>query len=185
MEPVFCRLFMVACFRLSYLIGMVSRSKVHSSAMNVERVTKIFTAHCRAFDVPSRKAPSPWRRPTHNMFWLRFDPQGEIKSSFLLILTSQITAVRNEFVDIPVGQYSIIMIFTIFLHVKIDSAVHFVSEIICQNLFHHLNLLSNMTSRRRLDIRRQRIEYSHDIMKSNGISLHDFHRFDLLQSGLL
>src|SRR5690606_38069769 len=88
MHPVFRRLNMVAGFRLRYLIRMVCRCKIHSSTMDIELGTEIFTAHCRTFDMPTWKPYAPGSWPAHDMLWFRFDPKCKIQPPTLFVLST-------------------------------------------------------------------------------------------------
>ena len=71
-------------FRLRALVLVVRETQVRAAAMDVEGQMKILLGHGRAFDVPTRTAFAPRRRPAR-LAWLRRLPKREIERIALAV----------------------------------------------------------------------------------------------------
>src|SRR5689334_6903448 len=47
---------------------MMRKQKIHATAVDIKLLTQVFYTHCRALDMPARKANTPRTFPTHDMF---------------------------------------------------------------------------------------------------------------------
>ena len=64
--------------RLCDLTFMMREDQVHSSSVNIEVLAQILASHGGTFGMPSGETVAPWRRPAHDVFRLRFFPEGEV-----------------------------------------------------------------------------------------------------------
>lgn len=67
-DPVPYIAFFTCSTALSNFILMVGKHKVHSSTMNVKRVTQISSTHGTTLNMPPRSSKTPWALPR----WLSF-----------------------------------------------------------------------------------------------------------------
>src|SRR5690606_2179338 len=130
---------------------MVGSCQIHSTTVDIKLITQVFAAHRRTFNMPTWKTYAPRCRPAHNMFWLRFYPKCKIQSSFFLILTAKFSRIIQQVFQITIGQNGIIMLFGVFIHIKVYGTVYFISITVVDNLLDHLDLFRNMSRSSRLD----------------------------------
>ena len=69
------------------------------------------------------------------------------------------------------------------LHVEIDVSFAFIGEAVGHDLLDHLLLLDDVAGRVRLDAGRQGVQLRHVFVVADGVFLHHFHGFQLLQLG--
>ena len=110
-----------AALRLGDLVLVVREDVVHTAAVYIERLSEIFCAHCRAFDVPTRPPFTYFGVPGGFTVFFLF-PQREISHVVLLILirlyphtgpgTFQINTgefpIRREFRDTEIAGRSVL-----------------------------------------------------------------------------
>ncbi len=87
----------------------------------------------------------------------------------------------NHVFKVAVRKNAIMIFFIVFLHVKVDAAVAFISIAVVQDFLHELLLLDDVAAGKRFDAWRQHIERSHRFMEPIGIILGHLHGFQLLQ----
>src|SRR5450432_2520328 len=66
-NPISCRLYVIANGALSYLTFMMGKKEVHSTPMYIKLRTQIFCSHCRTFYVPPGETLTPGAFPAHYM----------------------------------------------------------------------------------------------------------------------
>ena len=74
---------------------------INASGVNVERLAEKRGGYRRAFDMPSREAPTPRRPPAHNVIFeaeSEFKPKGKIiRVAFLFVEDDFFARCRNFF----------------------------------------------------------------------------------------
>ena len=125
-HPVAHRLMAVVSHRLRDFALMVREHKIHSTAVDVERLAQIFLPHRRAFEMPSWESVAPWRRPSHDVFWRRFLPQREVDRVVLLRLSVERTRRVEQLVDVSSRQFAVVEVLAVLHHVEIYRTVAFV-----------------------------------------------------------
>src|SRR5690606_7464473 len=71
------------------------------------------------------------------------------------------------------------------MRIEIHAAVYFISKSAVEYGLHHLNLFQNMSGCTWFDTGLEVIQQAHDIVETVGVFLHDLHRLQLFQPGLL
>src|SRR5690554_846556 len=155
--------------------------QVHSPSMNIEGAAQIFGAHGRALDMPAGEAPAPGRWPLHQCLRFGLDPQCKIEATPFFILPIERACTLKQIFQLSVCQLSIVPFTAVFLHIKVDRAIHFVCQSLLKDFFYHLNLLQDMAGGRRLDAWGERIKLRQHLMKSQRVLMYDLHRLKLLQ----
>ena len=114
-----------------------------------------------------------------------FLPKGEIITVFLLRLTIQFTRLRDDVIEVTTGEFTIRIVFRIFLYVHINGAIGDISVTFIENLLHKGDLFDDMARSMRLNRRRQHVQRRHITMVAVCIILHHLHRLELLETGFL
>ena len=144
-HPIFHRLVTQCCARLCNLCLVVWEHQVHTATVDVECIAKIFCTHSRALQVPTRETFAPWRWPVHNMLWCCFFPQCKVCRTAFFALSIQFASSFEQFVDISTRQFSVVIVFVIFLYIEIHRTFRLVCITCFENLFHKLDLLNDMS----------------------------------------
>ena len=168
-------------YSLRYLALVVGEHEVHSSSMYVELCAEVFSAHRRAFTVPTRKTIAPRAGPAHNVLGLGFLPKGEVHLIMLFFSASQIATVVNDVVEITSRQHTVVILLVVLFYIEIDRAISLVGETIAHNLLYKFFLLDDVARGVRLNTGRQHVEYIHCSMVAVCIELRYFHRFELFE----
>ena len=156
-HPIAYHLVALTGYSLRYLTFVMWEDKVHSPTMNIEMIAQIFTSHGGTLTVPAREAIAPRTGPTHDMFGHGTLPKGKVYLVALLAYTIQLTTVIDDIVQVSPRENAIVMIFVIFLNIKINRTVALVSITIGKNLFYQFLLLYDVTCGMRLDAWRQHV----------------------------
>ena len=119
------------------------------------------------------------------MFRRRFLPEREVVTVAFLGLSVQFACLGDNVVEVAAGQFAVVVISAVFLHIEIDRAVDHIRVAVVQNLLDESNLLDDMSRSVRLDRRRQHAQCFHIAVVAVGVVLHHFHRFELLQTRFL
>ncbi len=130
--------------RLGYLAFMMWEHEVHASAVDVEALTEIFLAHCRAFKMPSGEAFTPGRWPVHDMFGRGLLPEGEVGGMVFLILAVELAGVAQKFVNVAARQFAVGMVSVEFWHIEIDGSVRDIGIAAFKDLFDVFDLFDDV-----------------------------------------
>ena len=164
---------------------MVREDQVHATPVDIEMLSQVFLTHRRTFAMPSGETVAPRRRPAHDMFRLCTFPEGEVDGVMFLVLAVQRTGRVQHILDITARKDTVIMIFVVFLYVKINGAFAFVSISVVKNLLYQFDLLDDMARSMRFDAGRKHVEGLHRLVVTVQVELHYFHRLQLFQTGFL
>src|SRR5690606_17723583 len=156
--------------------------EVHATSMNVELLAKIFGAHDRALDMPSRDTIAPGRWPPHNVRWRGLFPEGKVDLIPLFVLAFQFPSTLHEFFDIAAGENSVVMFAVVFGDIEIHRSIHYVSISFVEQRLDQLDLLNDMSGSCGFDVGGEDIELSHDLVKALGVLVHDFHGLEFFQA---
>ena len=164
---------------------VVRKHQVHSSTVDIELLAKVFLPHHRTLEVPAGKAFAPWGRPVHNMLRLSLFPEGKVKRSALVALSVKAAGAFQGIIEIASGKDPVVMVLVVFRDIEVDAAVADVGVASIQYLLDSLYLLDNVSGGTGLDGRRSDVQLTHSLVIAQGICLHDLHRLELLEAGLL
>ena len=164
---------------------MVRENKVHTATVNIKVITQILASHRCTLAVPTRETIAPRRWPTHDMFWHSTLPKGKVNLITLLTNTCQLTRIVYHVGDVTTRKNAIVVVFVVFLYIKVDTSIAFISITIGKNLLYKFFLLNDMTSCMRFDAWWKNIERTHSIMIAIGIMLRNLHWLQLLKTCLL
>ena len=164
---------------------MVREHEIHAATVDIELLAQVLLSHHRALQMPAREAFSPGRRPAHDVFRFRLLPDGKVVRRLFVVLTVQGAGTFQRGVQGAAGKDAVMVVFVIFLYIKIHGPVGFVCITGLQDLLHGLYLLDDMAGSTRLYGRRLHVEKAHGLMVAFRIILHHLHGFQLLQAGLL
>ena len=103
----------------------------------------------------------------------------------LLVLSVELAGSVKHIVKVTSRQDAVVMFLVVFIYIEVNRAFAFVSESVVEDFLYQLNLLYDMTRCVRLDAGRKHVERSHGVVVADGVVLHHFHRFQLLQTGFL
>ena len=164
---------------------VVREHQVHAATVDIELAAEVFFAHHRALEVPARETFAPGGRPAHDVFGLRLLPEGEVVGGALVALPVQRAGAFQGVVEVAPGQDAVVEVAVVLLHVEIDAAVALVGIAGGEDLLHGLYLLDDVARGARFDGGRRHVQQAHRLVVAQGIGLHDLHRLQLLQPGLL
>ena len=170
-------------YRLGDFALMMREKQIHSPAMYIKSLTQIFGSHRGTFEMPTGKTVAPRRRPTHDMLGRRFFPQCKVERIPFLGLTVERTSRTQQFFDITTRKFSVVMIFVVLLHIKVNRPFAHIGIAVFENLFYILDLFDDMPRSMRLDTGRQHIERLHRFVVAVEIKLYHLHRFELFETG--
>ena len=164
---------------------VVREHQIHAAAVDVELAAEVFLTHDRALEVPAREAFSPGGRPAHDVLRLRLLPEGEIVRGALVALPVQAAGALQRVVEVAAGEDAVVEVLIILFDVEVDAAVALVGVAGGEDLLHGFDLLDDVARGARLDGGRRHVQQAHRLVVAQGIGLHDLHRLQLLQAGLL
>ena len=164
---------------------MMREDQVHSSSVNIEVLAQILASHGGTFGMPSGETVAPWRRPAHDVFRLRFFPEGEVGGITFFALSVEVAGGIQYVVEVAAGEFAVMIVLIIFSYVKVDGTFAFVSVSGVQNLLYELDLFDNVTRSVRLDAGRKYIQCFHCLMIAVQVILNDFHRLQFFETGFL
>ena len=101
------------------------------------------------------------------------------------LLSVQLTGCIDNIIQITSGELSVMMIFVIFRHIKVNRTLAFVSISVLQDLFHQLNLFDDMSRCMRFNAGRKHVQRLHSLMIAVQVILNNFHRLQLFQTSFL
>ncbi len=153
--------------------------------MNVKLLAEIFLAHHGAFQMPSREAFAPWARPVHDVRRVCLLPQRKVVWRPLVALAVKGAGTFQSVIQSAPGKHSVMIFLIVCGNVEIHAAVADVGKAGIKNLLHRFNLLDNVAAGTWLDGRRRDIQLAHRLVVAERVCLHDLHRLQLLQAGLL
>src|SRR2546428_13030538 len=85
MHPHLHRLFATYTLTLGDLIFVMGEAQVNAACVNIKLLAQVLGCHCRAFDVPARKADAPRAWPVHLARFITVSPEGEVFGSFFIL----------------------------------------------------------------------------------------------------
>src|SRR5260221_553464 len=135
--------------------------------------------------MPTGKSLSPGRWPLHDVLRSSFFPKSKINLFTFLILAVKVTTAFHQIFNVAARKNSIVIGLIVFFYIKINGAIHFISQPKLDQFFCDVDLLNDMPRGRRLNARWKDIEYPHYCVEIFGVSFYDFHRLELLEAGLL
>src|SRR5690348_7343045 len=100
MHPIPHGIFSCSSFCLRDLALMMRELQIHTTTMYVESFAEIFCAHHGTFNMPSGKAVSPGRRPTHNVSRRGLLPKCKVDLVSLLVLAVELTTTFKKLLDV-------------------------------------------------------------------------------------
>ena len=173
------------CNTLCNLTLVVGEYKVHTSAVNVELLAKVFASHGCTLAVPSGESVAPGRGPAHNMLGLSTFPKGKVGGVAFLALSVKLACGVEHILEVASRKNAIVVGLVVFCNIEIYRAFAYVCKAIVDNLFHELNLLDNVTRCVGLDAGRKHVESLHRLVVAQCVVLHNFHGLELLETSLL
>ena len=73
--------------------------------------------------MPTGKANSPGRWPSHKVTAFGFFPKRKIERVVFLILTGELSGIGEHFVYVAATQFTILMVFVVFSNIEIDRTI--------------------------------------------------------------
>ena len=156
-QPVaYKRMHAGAAFGLGNFVFVVRENQIAAAAVEVKAFTKVFHAHGRAFNMPSRAAFAPRAFPVR---FARFGclPQRKVKRVVLFVVNVDACA-RHHVFQLAAGQFAVTVKF---FHAVINIAVHFVSIALIDKGLHHVNDFRHMLGNARVNMRAADIQHIH------------------------
>jgi len=131
----------IECFRLSQLILMMREYKIDSTWLNVKILSKNFTSHCWAFNMPARSSIAPRWRPKR-FFWFSSFPKHKI--FFVPLFSLLISFLLFCLSFLHSFQFSIFKFLLKGSEIKIDRAVRSIGIPIFNNFINKLDNFRNI-----------------------------------------
>ncbi len=175
----------VAGHGLGDLTLMVGEFQVDAAAMDVKLLAEVFLAHRGAFQMPAGETVAPGGWPAHDMLGRGLFPEGEVGGVALLGLAVEGAGLAEELLHIASRELAVMVFGVVSRHIEVDRPVALIGQPRVENLLDILDLLDDMARGVGLDRWGKHIEPLHGLVIAVEIVLHNLHRLQLFEAGLL
>ena len=132
----------------SHILGnfalMVREHEVHSAAVDIELISKVFLTHYGALKVPAGETVAPGAGPAHDMLRLCLFPECKVIRSTFVALAVKAAGAFQGCLQGAAGKDAVIVVTVVFLDIEVDAAVTLVGITGCKDFLDGLYLLNDV-----------------------------------------